>query len=147
MARHHGRGWHFAGLEAGGFTQNGGPVVTPAGGIAMISGDATVRQSLVMLLSTRPGERVMRPTYGCPLHRLMFAPNDATTAGLAIHYVRQAVTAFEPRADILRLDAGHSADGEDAMRSTLFIWLDYRVRASQTRDSLTLAIDLAGDRP
>ena len=54
---------------------------------SMIAGDAAIRQSIILLLTTTPGERVMRPDYGCPLHRLMFQPNDATTAGLAIHYV------------------------------------------------------------
>ena len=55
-----------------------------------------VRQALFLLLSTTPGERLMRPGYGSRLHRLVFAPNDDTTAGLAIHYVRQAIAAGSP---------------------------------------------------
>ncbi len=90
----------------------GGPLLTPAGGVAMIADDAAVRQSIILLLTTIPGERVMRPDYGCPLHRLMFAPNDATTAGLAIHYIRQALERWERRIDVLRLDAGASIGGE-----------------------------------
>ena len=65
--------------------------VSATGGVAMVSGDDSVRQALLLLLSTIPGERLMRPTYGSELHRLVFAPNDQTTAGLAIHYVRRAV--------------------------------------------------------
>ena len=67
----------------------------------MVEDDASIRQSLLLLLSTSPGERVMRPDYGCSLRRLVFAPNDDTTAGLAIHYVRQAVERWEPRVEIL----------------------------------------------
>lgn len=74
-----------AGFDPG---QGGGLGLTAAGGLAMTDGDETVRQALFLLLSTTPGERLMRPGYGSRLHRLVFAPNDDTTAGLAIHYVR-----------------------------------------------------------
>ena len=79
------RTWFLDGLSLGegaGPPGAGGLRLTPAGGVKMLEGDAAIRQSIVVLLSTMPGERVMRPEYGCPLHRLMFAPNDATTAGL-----------------------------------------------------------------
>ncbi len=138
-------GWRFAGLALGG--SGAGPVVTPSGGIAMVTDDAAIRQSLMILLSTIPGERVMRPDYGCPLHRLVFDPNDDTTAGLAIHYVRAAVLRFEKRIDILRLDAGRIPPGETARSSedhTLFVRLDYRVRASRRDGRIDLALDLAG---
>ena len=85
-------GWYFAGLAAEAPSDPGtrpgaaavGLCLTAAGGAAMVAGDALIRQSLMLLLATVPGERVMRPDYGCPLDRLMFAPNDATTAGLAV---------------------------------------------------------------
>ena len=79
--------------------------------------EASVRQAILLLLSTRPGERVMRPTYGCDLHRLVFSPNDDTTAGLAIHYVRQALERWEPRIEVIRLDAGREAPLRTAGRS------------------------------
>ena len=63
----------------------------PPAALATVEGDDAVRQAILLLLTTRPGERVMRRTYGSLLHRLVFAPNDDTTAGLAIHYVRQAL--------------------------------------------------------
>ncbi len=104
----------------------------------MVAEAAAVRQGILLLLSTRPGERVMRPTYGCHLYRLIFAPNDDTTAGLAIHYVRQAIDRWEPRIEILRLDAGR--DPQQAER--LEIVLDYRVRTTQQSDSLRFALRL-----
>ena len=113
----------------------------------MVEGDRTVRQAIMMLLSTSPGERVMRPDYGCALNRLVFEPNDATTAGLAIHYVRQALIRWEPRVEILRLDANSSrtsaaADGGNF----LYLHLQYRVRASRREDQISMGVDLAGGR-
>ncbi|MBI1170003.1 hypothetical protein GC209_01270 [bacterium] len=136
-------GWMFLNLGAGaepGAIMPAGPQVTASGGIATVSGDAAIRQAIVMLLSTRPGERVMRPDYGCPLNRLIFNGNDATTAGLAIHYVTQALRRFEPRIDVVRLVAGPAP--QDASGSVLEIKLDYRVRATQRRETLTLGLDL-----
>ena len=125
-----------------------GPAVTPSGGVRMVEDDAAIRQAIILLLSTAPGERVMRPDYGCPLHRLVFNPNDATTAGLAIHYVRRALLRWEPRIDILRLDAGPAPDasssyGEDD-GAHLYIRLDYRVRATQRPSRLSLSVGLRG---
>jgi Bacteriophage baseplate protein W len=112
--------------------------VDPAGAIEMVADDDAIRQSLMLLISTRPGERVMRPEYGCDLSRLVFSPNDDTTAGLAIHFVRQAVERWEPRVEVLRVDAG--LDPEEATR--LEIALDYRVRATLRSDSVVVGLDL-----
>ena len=99
-----------------------------------------MRQAVLLLLSTQPGERVMRPDYGCELHRLVFGPNDDTTAGLAIHYVRRALERWEPRIQILRLDAGrHPEDPE-----RLNISLEYRVRSTQRGERLAYSLQLAG---
>lgn len=120
------------------------------GGIDLVEGDACVRQSILLLLSTARGERVMRPDYGCDLHRLVFSPNDATTAGLAIHYVRTAVERWEPRARVLRVDAGRRLfDGSPQGNSDdpdldvrLEVVLDYQVRWSGQVDRLALSLDL-----
>lgn len=114
--------------------------VSPSGGISMVQEEGSVRQAILLLLSTVPGERVMRPDYGCELHRLVFAPNDDTTAGLAIHYVRRALERWEPRIDILHLDANRNP--EEPFR--LDISLEYRVRATQRTDRLLFGLDLAG---
>src|SRR5512133_2865749 len=88
----------------------GGLGISARGGLDMVDGSDSVRQSLMLLLLTIPGERVMRPEYGCHLHRLVFAPNDDTTAGLAIFYVRQALERWEPRIEITLLDAGRNPE-------------------------------------
>ncbi|MCW2604780.1 MAG: hypothetical protein JWN61_2915 [Pseudonocardiales bacterium] len=112
--------------------------VSSRGRIALATGRDAIRQSLLMLLSTVPGERVMRPDYGCDLQRLLFWPNDATTAGLAIHYVRRAVETFEPRVDVLDVDAG--ADPESPDRLT--VSLTYRINSTRGIDALAFAVAL-----
>src|SRR5262249_16352614 len=102
------RAWRFLppGFDAP--EEQAGLHVVAGGRIAMAEEHVSVRQAILLLLSTSPGERVMRPDYGCDLHRLVFSPNDDTTAGLAIHYVRRAVERWEPRVEILRLDAARN---------------------------------------
>jgi len=106
--------------------------------IQTVTENLAVRQAVLLLLSTRPGERVMRPEYGCHLHRLLFAPNDATTAGLAIHYVRRALELWEPRIEILTLDAGP----DHSNNSCLLITLDYRVVSNQEQEKIMISMDL-----
>lgn len=115
---------------------------SPTGGIDMIDEGASVRQSILLLISTIPGERVMRPAYGCELHRLVFSPNDNTTSGLAIHYVRQALDRWEPRAQVIHIDAGPHPD----IPERLDILLEYRLRRTQTTAEIAFSIDLAGDQ-
>lgn len=118
-----------------------GLTVNTTGAIAMVEANRAVRQSILLLLSTRPGERVMRPDYGCWLHRLVFAPNDASTAGLALHYVGEALRRWEPRVTVKRLDAGADLHGSgDA--SVLNIVLDYRVHRTGWEERLAFGYDL-----
>jgi hypothetical protein len=112
--------------------------IDSSGSPAMVAGDASVRQAVLMLLTTLPGERVMLPTYGCELDRLAFHPNDDTTAGLAIHYVRKALTRWEPRVEIIKLDA--SRNGADPSR--LDIALHYRVRPTSSEQQLLIGLQL-----
>ena len=118
-----------------------GLVLTGSTGIDMVSDDDAVRQSVLMLLSTRPGERVMRPEYGCNLHQLVFSPCDDTTAGIAIYLVRTALQQWEPRIDIRALDAY-----PDPLNPTvLIISLQYQVRMTRANEEIQLSLNLAGE--
>lgn len=119
-----------------------GLTLTKSGRISMVEGDASVRQSIFLLLSTSPGERVMRPDYGCDLRQLVFSPNDETTAGLAVHFVRRALLMWEPRVEILRLDAIRSPDRPEQ----LDLVLDYRIRSTHQTENLTFPVELSGER-
>ena len=116
--------------------------LTAGGSIEMVEEEESVRQSIFLLLATMPGERVMRPEYGCDLHRLVFSPNDDTTAGLAQHYVGQALARWEPRIQILHLDALRTEDDP----GRLDIHLEYRVRATQRTERLLFPLSLTGER-
>jgi hypothetical protein len=107
------------------------------GNIEMVADSRSVRQAILLLLSTRPGERVMRPELGCELHQLLFGVNDDTTAGLAMHYVRRAIVRWEPRVEILRLDARR----DPADPSRLDLVLDYRIRRTAAEDRLVYRIE------
>ncbi len=115
--------------------------ISPTSGLDMIDEQGSVRQSILLLLSTIPGERVMRPDYGCELHRLVFSPNDNTTSGLAIHYVRQALDRWEPRAEVIHLDAGPNP----GYAEHLDIFLEYRLRRTRNTEELTFSINLTGE--
>lgn len=114
---------------------------TATGRVALIHGDEEIRQSIMMLLGTIPGERLMRPEYGSHLHRLLFAPNDQTTAGLAIHYVKQAITRWEPRVELEEVDANADPD----FPSRLNLSLRYRVKQTLATESLDYSLSL-GDQ-
>ncbi|MBK8978604.1 MAG: GPW/gp25 family protein [Planctomycetes bacterium] len=115
-----------------------GFTTTPAGALRIVHGEDSIRQAIVMLLSTSPGERVMRPHYGCDLRRLVFQPADATTAGLAVHAVRTALRRYEPRIELLRVDAGPAPDHDAA----LLIEVDYRIRTTGRIESLAYLFHL-----
>lgn len=143
------RCWLFD-LTAQAISSDGGQAISglslgSTGAPAMVEDDLAVRQAILLLLSTRPGERVMRPDYGCHLHRLVFAPNDAGTAGLAIHYVREALRRWEPRVEVVHLDAGAGLSGRND-ETVLEIMLEYRIRHTQSRGRLDLGYDLHSAR-
>jgi uncharacterized protein len=130
------RAWHFAYPVLDAPEALAGLQIAPQGGISMVQEKVAVRQAILLLLSTRPGERVMRPDYGCELYRLVFDPNDETTAGLAIHYVRRALDRWEPRIQILQLDATRNEQDP----TLLDIFLEYYVRPTQLPDSLQFSL-------
>ncbi|MGO8917409.1 MAG: GPW/gp25 family protein [Stellaceae bacterium] len=131
------RAWRFEHPDFA--TSEPGLSISTGGGIAMIDEPESIRQAILILLTTLPGERVMRPAYGCDLFKLVFSPNDSTTAGLAIHYVRRAVTRWEPRVEIVYLDATRKREDAD----WLDISLEYRIRTVQRTDRIALAMNLA----
>ncbi|QCP49807.1 GPW/gp25 family protein [Trinickia violacea] len=103
--------------------------------------EESVRQAIVIILSTAKGERVMRPTFGCGLHELVFAVNSAATRAMAAFHVREALEEWEPRIDVLRVEAASAGEhGEQ-----LLIDIDYRVRLTDSRFNLVYPFYL--DRP
>ena len=135
------RAWRFVHPDLDAEGGRGGLRLDSRGHIEMVEGADSVRQAVLLLLSTVPGERAMRPTYGCDLYRLAFSPNDATTAGLAIHYVRRALERWEPRVRIMDLDANQHAERPELLE----IVLVYRVRVTERVERLELSLNLLGE--
>ena len=115
-----GRGWHFP------------PKVNEHGNIALSSDYEDIEQSIGIILATAPGQRVMRPDFGCRIHELVFAPNDLATAGLATLYVREALGRWEPRIDLEEIDVLP----DEAENSRLNIHIKYRLAATYSNRSL-----------
>lgn len=106
--------------------------VDARGRVALARRERDVEEAMLMILLTPKGQRVMRPEFGCQIHDLVFAPNDATTAGLADYYVREALAMWEPRIRVLAVDA--AADPADASR--LLVEVHYEVKATYDRRAL-----------
>jgi len=102
------------------------------GRIAMRQLDDQVRQSILLILRTARGERVMRPDFGAGLEQLAFTTLTGTTVALAEHQAREALVRFEPRIEVLRL-VGRI---DPAREGVLLLELDYRVRRTDTTFNL-----------
>ena len=74
----------------------------------------------------------MRPDFGADLNRLVFAPNHTATAGLAMYHVREALQRWEPRIEILSVDA--NPDEQNTER--LLIVIEYRIISTNTEHNL-----------
>jgi phage baseplate assembly protein W len=70
------------------------------GRVALVTGTREIEESIRLILATAPGERPMRPEFGCAVHDYVFAPADAGTAGDIAYAVRVALERWEPRIDV-----------------------------------------------
>ena len=98
------------------------------GEIALAAGPEDVREAVLLILQTDPGERVMRPDYGCGLRSLAFEPINTGTLALARHRIEEGLTTWEPRIDVDEVVV--SAD--DAESGKLVAEIRYRVRSTNT---------------
>jgi len=74
--------------------------VDATGGIALVRREREIEESIQLILATAPGERPMRPEFGCGIHDFVFSPADGSTAGQIAYEVRMALERWEPRIDI-----------------------------------------------
>ncbi len=116
-----GRGWSFP------------PAFNPAiGTVQLLDGEADIRSSLYILLSTVPGERIMQPTFGCDLTPLLFQPLDTALRTFLQDKIRTSVLYHEPRIDVVRVDLQPDTGTE----GTVIISLDYTIRSTNSRHNL-----------
>ncbi len=115
--------------------------VNAQGEIALASGEGDIEQAIHIILGTAPGERVMRPEFGCRAHELLFAPRDATTEGLMVYYVQQALGRWEPRIelDTVRVVNGNEPDG------ALLVEIEYRIKSTHDTRSIVYPFFIADE--
>lgn len=115
-----GRGWKF-------------PVNTDIKGrVKMSEHEEDIREAIWIILSTSKGERVMRPDFGCGIYDLVFDYINITTMGMAENSVREALNLWEPRIELINVNA--SPDNEK--EGKLIINIDYNVRTTNNRFNL-----------
>ena len=115
-----GRGWSFPPT----FDQTSGEV-------DMLNGTDDIQSSLQILLSTRLGERIMQPKYGCNVDDMLFQTLDATLITEMKNRVEVAILFFEPRIDIEKLQLT-----QDELGGLILLSLDYVIRTTNTRGNL-----------
>jgi phage baseplate assembly protein W len=96
------------------------------GRLRYAEGEESVQQAIRIILGTGPGERVMRPEFGCGIWELVMEPNTAQLQGRVQAKVRDALVRWEPRIDVLDV----RVDSPPEQKHVLFIRIDYRVRAN-----------------
>lgn len=84
------------------------------GGLALAAGARDIEQAIRIILGTLPGERVMRPEFGCRARELLFAPRNTATEKLLIQYVEQALARWEPRLEVRDVRVVNDAAGDGA---------------------------------
>ncbi|MDN3670817.1 GPW/gp25 family protein [Echinicola jeungdonensis] len=116
-----GTGWSFPPE----FDQNRGKLQTT-------SGVVDIEKSLQVLLSTKLGERVMHPTYGCNLEELLFSPINRTLKTYVSELIKTAILYHEPRIDAEKIDISQGNE----LKGELLINIQYKIRATNSRHNL-----------
>ncbi len=106
--------------------------VNQSGSIALTTGADDLGSSIRMVLATAPGERLMRPQFGCRIWELMFEPINANTIGLMGVAVREALGQWEPRIDVEDVDVVPDANSDGRVD----IRITYRTRATNDHRNL-----------
>ncbi|MFN8377627.1 MAG: GPW/gp25 family protein [Anaerolineae bacterium] len=115
-----GKGWAFP------------PKIGERDMMRMAEDDADIRQAMRIILGTAPGERVMRPDFGCRIHELIFWPANQETADIAERYIREALLRWEPR---IRLEAVRVIPG-GAQFGQLMVEIEYEIKTRNDKHNM-----------
>jgi phage baseplate assembly protein W len=115
-----GTGWNFP------------PQLAVDGTLAEVTQEEDVRQAILIILQTNPGERVMRPEFGAGLNQFVFEPANTTTMARIQQRVQESLVAFEPRIDVIEV----TVTSEPDTRFVLQISMTYRVRGTNSLSNL-----------
>jgi uncharacterized protein len=105
---------------------------SPAGGFALVSGEREIEEAMRLVLATAPGERPMRPEFGCAIHDLVFAPVNDRTIGRIRYEVHTCLDRWEPRIKVESVEV--TVDAADS--AVLYIDVRYSIRGTNNPRSL-----------
>lgn len=118
------------------------PLRTDARGqIILVTGAEDIDQSILIILSTRPGERVMRPTFGCRASELLFEPRSAATSSLLQEYILEALRMWEPRIEVLQVNV----DETGGRTGVLLTEIEYQIKATHDTRSIVYPFYIADE--
>jgi Bacteriophage baseplate protein W len=101
--------------------------------VAAFEYEEDIRQSILIILETTPGERVMRPNFGCGIHELVFAALDSTAIQRIRSVVQEALRRCEARIDVLEVTVAEAPTEQ----GKLLVEVEYRVRKTNQTGNLT----------
>ena len=116
------------------------PRVGPDGRMAWTVGETNVHESIRIILSTEPGERLRLPAFGAGLRRFLFEPNTLATHTLIKQAIGEALKRWEPRIQLESVEV--AADERDT--ETAIATLTYRLVATQVQERLSVAVNVQG---
>jgi len=116
--------------------------IAPTGGIALAGGERDIEQAIRIILETRPGERVMRPEFGCRAYELLFEPRGISVLATMQEYVQEALRLWEPRIEVQDVDVSFGDDGTDG---AILVEITYLIKESHDTRSIVYPFFLAGE--
>lgn len=102
------------------------------GEIKMISDVEDIEKSLQIIVTTRRGERIMRPKFGCDLTDKIFENLNATQINIMKNRVEEAIILYEPRIDVIKI----ALDTQNILEGKFLIKVEYIIRATNTRRNI-----------
>ncbi|MCC6456783.1 MAG: GPW/gp25 family protein [Caldilineaceae bacterium] len=115
--------------------------VNPRGELTLVTGATDIEQSIGIILGTIPGERVMRPDFGCRAWELIFAPNSMATQTQLAGYVREALEFWEPRIELLNIDVNLDPNNDSA----LLVEIQYEIKTTHDQRSIVYPFYIMGE--
>ncbi|WP_179412975.1 GPW/gp25 family protein [Mucilaginibacter sp. E4BP6] len=109
--------------------------------VQMVSNVQDIEQSLLIILSTIPGERLMRPEFGCDLKRLVFEINDSTLIANFNHIIYHALLNFEPRVNFIEA----IIINRDELDGVLQVQVNFEIITTNTRHNIVFPFYLQGE--
>lgn len=108
------------------------PLRVENGKIAWSKYEESIKESIKIILGTTPGERVMRPDFGCRINELVFEPYNTSTETLIAFHIKEALLKWEPRIEVLNVNVASHEDEKEK----LIVNIEYMIKTSNSRNNL-----------